>query len=237
MNSRLKRYKDGLYAGIPIVIGYIPIAIAFGILSKSLGISMLNTFLFSLLVFAGASQFMALNLLSTGVGIGQIVLATLLVNFRHFLMSSSLSIKLKGDYIKMAPFIAFGVTDETFSIASFEEDISKEYLLSLELVSYSSWVLGTVIGFFTGSLLPDMLRESIGVALYGMFLAILVPEIKKSIRVGIIALVSGLLNFILNYFKILPLGWNMILSIVIGAILGSFILCNEENNEGVTVYE
>src|SRR5690554_5485786 len=87
--------KQGMLSAFPIIVGYLPIAMAFGILSKTTGISLVESFMFSAIVFAGASQFMALNLILVGTGAGEIILTTLLVNFRHFLMSASMTERLK----------------------------------------------------------------------------------------------------------------------------------------------
>ena len=103
--------QDAIKSGIPIFIGYFPAAVAFGILSKTTGVTLLESFLFSAVVFAGASQFIALNLLATGMGFTGIILTTLLVNFRHFLMSAYLSTRIKETLKKYYIFLAFGVTD------------------------------------------------------------------------------------------------------------------------------
>lgn len=224
--------RDGFASGLPIVIGYFPIAMAFGILSKTTGVSMFQSFLFSLMVFAGASQFMALNLLSLGAGIGQIILTTLLVNFRHFLMGASISAKMTEDMKKWSLLMAFGITDEVFSVASFKkEQITTKFMLALQFVSYSSWVIGTVFGYLVGQVLPEILKDSMGIALYAMFAAILIPEAKKSKRVGILALLSGLVNVILSYLKILPQGWSLIIAIVLISAIGTFIFDDGEVNE------
>jgi len=118
-------FRDGIVDGIPIFLGYITVAITFGILSKNVGITMVDSILFSVLVFAGASQFIALNLLLLGVGVGEIVLTTLLVNFRHFLMSASLATRMTKDMKRWSPLIAFAVTDEVFSVASFKKGPSQ----------------------------------------------------------------------------------------------------------------
>ena len=92
--ERVDRRKDiqlGMISAFPIIVGYLPIAMTFGILSKSSGIQLIESFMFSAIVFAGSSQFMALNMITVGAGLGEIILTTLLVNFRHFLMSASLS--------------------------------------------------------------------------------------------------------------------------------------------------
>ncbi|GAA0737522.1 AzlC family ABC transporter permease [Clostridium oceanicum] len=221
--------KDGAFAAIPLVIGYIPVAMAFGILSKNTGISLMDSFLFSVLVFAGASQFMALNLLSLGTGIGQIILTTLLVNSRHFLMSASLTTKLTKDMKKWIPFIAFGVTDESFSVASFkEEELTKEFMLSLQYITYLSWILGTVLGYILGQVLPTIIKDSMGIALYSMFISILIPEAKKSNKVLIMAVLAGIVNTLLSYLKITTDGWNLVLTIILVSILGAFTMKEKE---------
>lgn len=221
--------KDGIIAGIPIVIGYLPIAMTFGILAKTVGISIVESFLFSAIVFAGASQFIALNLLCSGVGMGGIILTTLLVNFRHFLMSASLATRLTKDMKKWIPFIAFGTTDEMFSVASFkEEKLTKEFILALQFVSYLSWVMGTVFGYLIGEVLPVVIKSSMGIALYAMFAAILIPEVKKSNKILFLALLSGGLNALVSYLNVLPKGWSLILAIVVVSAIGSFIFKEEE---------
>ncbi len=227
-------FKEGLEAALPIVVGYVPIAMTFGMLSKSMDISILHSLLFSALVYAGASQFMALNLLALGVGIGEIILATLLVNFRHFLMSASLSVKMEENNRRWISTIAFGVTDETFSIASFKgERATNGFIMGLHSLSYFSWILGTFLGYIIGELLSNSLRNSMQVALYAMFIAILVPEAKKSNRAIGLALLSGITNTLLNYLDIFPSGWNMMVSIV----LVSFIGCNFSKRKEVALHE
>lgn len=222
-------FWSGVKAAIPLVVGYVPIAMAFGILSKTTGISMMDSFLFSALVFAGASQFMALNLLAIGGGFSEIVLTTLLVNFRHFLMSASLALRIKEYMKRWIPLIAFGVTDESFSVLSFKEgEITKEFTLGLQLTAYASWVAGTILGYLAGGILPGIIIDSMGIALYAMFTAILVPELKKSNKVLSLVLLSGATNTFLNYFKFLPKGWNMILTILVVSFIGSYLYEEKE---------
>lgn len=226
--------REGAKAAVPLIIGFIPIAMTFGIMAKATNISIIDCFLFSAIVFAGASQFMALNLISMGVGTGEIILTTLLVNFRHFLMSASLATRLAKDAKRWIPFIAFWVTDESFSVASFKEgEVSKEFMLVLQFLSYIAWVGGTVLGYLVGGILPQDLRTSMGVGLYAMFIAILVPQAKKSIEVMALACMSGVVNSILLYLKILPGGWNIIASICLVSLSGLYIF----KEEGVRVYE
>lgn len=220
--------KDSFNDSIPIIIGYFPIAVAFGILAKSANLSLLETTAFSLFVFAGASQFIAINLLLLGANIGEIVITTFLVNLRHLLMSASLSVKVEGPLRFSKAFLAFGITDEVFSVASFKNSkINKKYLLTLEFLAYSSWVSGSAVGFIAGSLLPSTIQQSMGIALYGMFVALLIPEIKKSRPALILALSAGVMNSIFKYIFYLKDGWSIILSVIIVSFIGSFIYTPE----------
>ncbi len=226
--------KEGLKGGIPMVIGYIPIAMAFGILAKTEGVSLLDSMLFSILVFAGASQFMALNLLALGVGTGEIILATLLMNFRHFLMSASLAAKFQEKRKRWIPLAAFAITDETFSVAALRPGpLTLHYLLPMEYSAYAAWVGGTALGYLLGGALPDLVKASMGVALYAMFVAILVPEVRRSKVVTTLALGAGILNTSLNYFSIVTSGWSLILTILFVSAAGAWIFDGEEmaNNE------
>lgn len=230
-NNKNLTIKDGVITGLPIVIGYIPMAMAFGILSKTIGISIVDSLLFSVFVFAGASQFMALNLLHLGTGMMEIILTTLLVNFRHFLMSASLATKITKDMKKWIPFLAFGVTDEIFSVVSFKkEQITKEFMIAIQLISYLSWIFGTAFGYLVGEILPNTIKISMGIALYAMFAAILIPEVKKSNKVLIMALLAGIINTLLSYFKITTQGWNLVLTIVLVSAIGAFTLKEEDVN-------
>ena len=230
-----KEVQDAFKSGIPIFIGYVPAAIAFGILSKGCEITLLESFLFSAVVFAGASQFIALNLLMTGMGPGGIILTTLLVNFRHFLMSAYLATRI-GRIAKRYKFMmAFGVTDEVFSVLSFQKGrLSKPFIFILEISAYSGWVSGTMAGYILGGFLPEILTISMGVALYALLLAMLLPEIKKSVKALILTISSGLLNTFLIKLDFLPNGWTIIVCILVIALAGSFFIVDEVQEE---IYE
>ena len=220
--------KDALRAGFPIFIGYVPAAVAFGILAKGCGITLMEAFLFSAVVFAGASQFIALNLLMTGMGPAGIILTTLLVNFRHFLMSAYLSTRTADIAKRYLFLVAFGVTDEVFSVLSFKKGpLSKAYIFILQISAYSGWISGTVAGYILGGFLPEILTKSMGVALYALLLAILLPEIKRSVKILILAIASGVLNTLLIQLDILPNGWTIIVCILVVALAGSFFFTQE----------
>ena len=216
--------KDGLKAAVPIMIGYFPVAMAFGILSKGGGLSFIETAGFSIILFAGASQFIGVSMLMLGAGIGEIVLTTLLLNFRHFFMSASLVSKLGHINKGLKPILGFFVTDEVFSVASFTEgELSDQYLLVLEIASYSSWVIGTIVGFLIGNILPPLLQMSMGIGLYALFASILVPELKKSSKAVVLASIAGAFNMFLRLMLKFPQGWSIVITIVLVSALGVVI--------------
>ena len=221
-------YKEGIKAGVPVMVGYFPVAMAFGILSKGNGFNFMETFSFSFILYAGASQFIGVSMLALGAGMGEVVLATLLLNFRHFFMSASLVEKLHHVPNALKPILGFFVTDEVFSVASFTEgELTSSYLLTLEVVSYISWVTGTCLGFIMGNFLPEVLQVSMGIGLYALFVSIIVPEIKKNQRAIVLTLMAGLINTVFRWGLHFPQGWSVVLTIVVVSSLGVVIYRKE----------
>lgn len=226
-------FQKGLKSGFPIFIGYVPPAVAFGILARTCEITLLESFLFSAVVFAGASQFIALNLLMAGAGTMGIIFTTLFVNFRHFLMSAYLATKMQNMSKKLLFLTAFGVTDETFSVLSFQKgDLSFRFTFPVQLAAYSGWVSGTISGYVMGSFLPELLSKSMGVALYSLLLAIIVPEMKKSLKTVLLVVISGGLNAVLVHLDFLPAGWSIIVCILVISFAGSFYLTDDSGQKG-----
>ena len=224
--------KAGVRAGIPIFIGYFPAAVAFGILAKTCGVSLLETFMFSAVVFAGASQFIALNLLMTGMGPLGIILTILLVNFRHFLMSTYLATRIKEKKKRWYFPIGFWVTDEVFSVLSFTRgELTRSFVLIVEISAYSGWIAGTMAGFLLGGFMSPVLTQSMGVALYALLLAILMPEIKSSFRSLILAVASGAFNWLLVSMDLLPKGWSIIVCILVIAGIGTALTTSVHQKE------
>jgi 4-azaleucine resistance transporter AzlC len=224
--------KEGAISGVPIIFGYFPVAMAFGLLAKNIHIPFIDACLFSIIVFAGASQFMALDLIKASVGTGSIILATFLLNLRHLMMSASLSVKLKKMKKHWLFFIAFGVTDETFSVSSLtKKPLNLPFLLTLHGVSYSSWVVGTMVGYFLGAMLPTAVQASLGIGLYAMFMALLIPEVKKSKQILFLSFLSGLIYAVINSFSIIPSSWSLIITILMATVLGSIFIKEDTREE------
>jgi 4-azaleucine resistance transporter AzlC len=239
-NSHLSSnyFKEGLKSGIPIALGYIPIAIAFGLLTKTNGLPNYVAILMSLFVFAGASQFIGVSLLALGTSPIQIVTTTFILNFRHFLMSSSLALRIQENVSKsFLSLLSFGITDETFSVASLRDGdkLHPNYILGLNLIAFTAWNLGTIIGVFAAVGLPKSIADSMGIALYAMFIGLLLPSIKKSLPLFLVALTAILGRSMLHWipmFSGISKGWQIIIATIIGAGFGAFFFdCEVKDNE------
>lgn len=210
-------FRSGIQAGLSIAIGYMPIALTFGLLAKTTGLSVTETVMMSLIVFAGASQYIALQLIAVGTGVFEIILTTFILNIRHFLMCASLNEKVEEDHPVKKALYSFGVTDETFSVAAVKEGtVTTGYMFGVISVSYGSWVAFSGVGHVIGSSLPSVLQQSMSVALYAMFIGLLVPSLKKQRKVVVLAASAAVLNTIFSFF--MEPGWSIVSATLVSAI-------------------
>jgi len=210
-------FRSGLKSGLSVALGYIPIGVTYGLLARSTGLSLLETEMISLTVYAGASQFIALNLVAMGSGALQIITAVFLVNIRHLLMSASLSRKVKQSPLALKLIYSFGITDETFAVASMEEGkISSSYMLGLNSLAYTSWAFNSALGYLLGGQLPLVMRESMAVALYALFIGLLVPPMKENSKVVALAGTAAGLNCLFR--PLISSGWSIALATVSSAL-------------------
>ncbi|MCJ8005950.1 AzlC family ABC transporter permease [Lederbergia wuyishanensis] len=213
-------FRRGLHEGVSIAIGYAPIALTYGLLAKTTGLTLFETVLMSLVLYAGASQYIALNMFALGTGAAEMILTTFIVNIRHFLMSASLNEKVEEEVSWKKALYAFGVTDETFSVAATKtETVSTGYLFGLNIIAYTSWVIFSGIGFGIGAGLPQVLQESMAIALYAMFIGLLVPSMKKSMKVVSLALLAAVFNSIFVFSEIISKGWAIVVATILSAII------------------
>jgi len=236
--KRMKITQDffiGAKDSTPIALGYLPIAIAFGVLAGTVGLPAHLAVIMSVLVFAGASQLIALNLLKLGTDPYSIIFTTFVVNLRHFLMSASLAERLKGVIPRKTMSALFlGLTDESFSLLSLtkQEKLTKGYILGVNLIAYLAWVSGTLLGAYLGAGLPETLTNSMGISLYAMFIALLIPEMKSSRAVLVIALTSMLISSLLTWapeqWVTVSTGWKIIISTAVAALVGTLAFTDGE---------
>ncbi len=216
-------------AGVPVIFGFVPVGIAFAIAARQAGFTVLETVLMSVSVFAGASQMMAAEMWGAMAGTVAIILATFILNLRHVIMSTCVMTRMRRAPLLARIVGAFGVTDESFAIFTQveEERCTPSYYFGLITVTYSSWVLGTLIGALGADLLPGIVALSFGVALYAMFISIITPELTKSWRLLALVAFTALANWGLGY--IIDSSWAMIAATLVGAFIGVFVLPDEEN--------
>jgi 4-azaleucine resistance transporter AzlC len=230
MMSRKQAFILGCKHGWPIAFGYFSISVTFGVLASQGGLTTYEATTMSIWVFAGASQFIALSLLAASAGWVEIVLATFVLNLRHLLMSTTLARRITTTKSKAA-ILSFGITDEIFVVATVGEQskaIQGSYFAGVALIAYSSWITGTLVGSLFGEFIPTSLTNSMGIALYAMFIALLTPAIKQSWQKAVVAGAGAVLCTFLYYsFPSLSYGWAVVISTILSSTIG-LLLSNKE---------
>ena len=176
-------FLRGAKLSLPIIIGMIPSAVAFGILAKTAGLTLWESLFMSAVVFAGASQFAALNLVMLGAPLADVIITTALLNARHIMMGSSLSQRMHAPVSTLEKSaLFFCLTDESFSIASLQsgDEVSPAFLWGVEMPIYLTWSAVTVAGYAGTAFLPQSLQDSMGIAIYALFIALIIPSARKS---------------------------------------------------------
>ena len=214
----------GIRAGIPIMLGYLPIGLAYAIIARQAGLSTVETLLMSLLVYGGASQMMAAGMFAQGAGITAIVLATFILNLRHLIMSLCVNNRVKSAGTGLRLLGSFWVTDECFALFSTteKERCTIWYLLGLGGSSYLVWAASSLVGALVMNLLPAILTASLGIALYAMFIGLLLPHVSGNGRLALLVLLTALLNWLLG--QMMASSWALILSTLLAAFAGLFFV-------------
>lgn len=210
----------GVQRALPIVLGYVPIGFAYGVLAGKSGLSEANILLMSLIVFAGSAQFIAVGLFASGTGPAAVILTTFVVNLRHMLMAAALAPYLSGWKKRYLAFFSYELTDETFALHSSKATELQECrveALSLNLTAQFSWVMGTVLGIVASGLIGDVKPLGLDYALAAMFIGLLVGQCENKIRV-ITALVSG--GIATGLYLLGLHQFHIIFATVLGATIG-----------------
>ena len=227
---RAKNFKRGLIHGLPIALGYLAVSISFGISCVNMGLSVLEALFISMANLTSAGQLAGAPIIASGGNLFALGFGQLFINLRYSLMSVSLSQKLDDKITLIDRFlISFGNTDEIFAVSvSQKESVSKEYMYGLIALPFVGWSLGTLLGALLGVLisayLPPFVLAALGIAIYGMFVAIVVPVMKKERPIVFCVLLAIALSLICYYVpfvsKIIPSE----LHIVVCAVIASAVL-------------
>lgn len=204
--SRSKiNFQKGLRDGVPIGLGYLSVSFTFGLMAVKGGMPALAAIVISMTTLTSAGQFAGLSMMLAGAGYLEIALTQLVINIRYSLMSLSLSQKLDPALKTLTRMgISFGITDEIFAVASIrDERVSPGYFGGLLTVPYFGWALGTALGALAGAFLPGMIQSALGIAIYGMFVAIIVPAAKQSFPVFLVTAISVGLSCLFRFLPVL----------------------------------
>lgn len=221
-------FRQGFTHGIPICLGYFSVSFAFGMIAAERGFPIIFPILISVTNLTGTGQFAGMELAAAGAAISEIAFTVLIINLRYMLMSLSVSQKFCGNYpMRKRLLTAFGITDEIYAVAVRQTDsLSPAYMAGLILCSYAGWVGGTALGAVCGSLFPESVISALGIALYAMFIAIIVPPASESKPVLLIVLGAAAVSCIFKYVPFLShvsSGWVIIISGVSTAALGAWL--------------
>lgn len=214
----------GMRHGVPIGMGYFAVAFTLGITAKNIGLSPLQATLASFLMHASAGEFAAFQVIAAGTGYVEMAITTAIVNLRYLLMSCALSQKLpKNLWFPHRLFLSHYITDEIFGISStVEGKLNPFYSYGAACVAAPGWELGTFLGAFVGNILPGNVASAMNIALYGMFIAIIIPPVKKNRVIAVLVCVSMFLSGGLTMAeKLIPLSSGfriLILTILIAGI-------------------
>ena len=198
-------FRQGIRHGIPIALGYLSVSFAFGMKAAGDGLTVLQAVLISMTNLTSAGQIAALPLMVGGASLTEMALTQLTINLRYALMSLSLSRKLDGSMGTLQRLIfSFANTDEIFAVASSQPGkVGKKYLYGLMLTPWIGWSLGTLLGSAAGTLLPEFVRTALGIAIYGMFLAIILPPARKLGPVRFVVMIAVMLSLCFHYIPVL----------------------------------
>ena len=225
--------RQGIRHGIPIGLGYLSVSFAFGMKAVGDGLTVLQAVLISMTNLTSAGQIAALPLMVGGASLAEMALTQLTINLRYALMSLSLSRKLDGSMGTLQRLIfSFANTDEIFAVSSSQPGkVGKYYLYGLMLAPWIGWSLGTFLGAAAGTLLPVFVRTALGIAIYGMFLAIILPPARKNGHVCFVVLVAVALSLCFHYIPGLNTvspGFVIIICGVLAAAAGAWLFPAEE---------
>lgn len=224
----MTEYLRGLKHGLPIALGYIGVSFAFGIQASAAGLATWQAAAISLLNVTSAGQLAGLQLMAAGGGLAEMALTQLTINLRYALMSLALGQKLDGSMTTPHRLLlSFCNTDEVFLVASSQPGLlGKAYLYGLTNGPYVGWALGTVLGAAAGELLPAALRDALGMAIYGMFLAIVMPPFRQCREIRAVVLVSAALSCLIAFLPVLHFitgGFRIIVCAVAASALAAWL--------------
>lgn len=220
------RFKYGCRDGIPIMLGYLTVSFTFGVSCVAKGFTWWMPLLCSFTNYTGTGQFAGMDLIASAGSVAELIATMLVINARYSLMGISLSQKLDGKTtLWQRLIIAFGLTDENYAVSMRQpRDVTFEYFLGVSLTAFAGWVGGTLLGALAGNVLPQSLLSAFGIALYAMFIAIVIPPCRTSKAIFTVVLTAIAMSCIFYYVPVLnnlSSGWSIIICGIASALVGA----------------
>ncbi len=221
-------FLQGIKDGFPICLGYFSVSMAFGLTAVLSGLPIWSAVLMSVTNLTSAGQFAGANILIENGSLIELAITTLIINIRYFLMSLSVSQKIEPNLsLKERLTISFGITDEVFAVSMQRKtSLSSPYMAGLIITPILGWTLGTAVGAIATSFIPQIFSNAMGIALYGMFIAIIIPPAKENKNITFAIIISIIISYIFKYLP--PLtnisdGWSIIIITVIASAVSATI--------------
>lgn len=232
----IQEWKQGIKDGIPIALGYLSVSFTFGLMAAEAGVSWWQAVIISAANLTSAGQFAGLDIMIAGGTCIEMALTQLVINLRYALMSLSLSQKLDKKFGTGSRLVlGFFMTDEIFGVAaSRKRKVSRSYFLGLGILPMAGWTLGTLGGAVLGGILPPIVQSALGVAIYGMFLAIIIPQARDDMRYLKVIVIAAVLACAFHYLpglKRISSGFAIILCSVVAAAVGAWLYPLEMDQE------
>ena len=232
--SNRSEFLGGMRAGIPIGLGYLSVSFGFGITAVRLGISVLNAVIISLTNLTSAGQAQGVEIMASHGTLIEMAAVQLVINLRYALMAISLSQNLSDTFTLRHRIIAsYGITDEIFALCSTRKTpVTPHYMYGIIVVSSFGWTFGTLLGAAAGEILPPALISALGIMLYGMFIAIIIPPAAEKKSVLLVVIIASALSVVCRYLlPFLSGGFAVIICGIAAALIGAlFFPVREEEN-------
>lgn len=234
-----KNFTKGIVDGFPICVGYFSVAFAFGIFAVSNGLTPIQALLISMTNVTSAGQLAAIPIITGGGTLLELAATQFIINLRYALMSISLSQKFDDSItLKHRLLVAFVNTDEVFAVATSKRgQVNKFYMYGLILTPFLGWSSGTIIGAIAGDILPAIITNALNLAIYGMFIAIVIPEVKinnSTLKCVVIAIVLSCAFYFIPQLSSVPSGFAIIICSLVSATIMAIvspIKLEEDENE------
>ena len=221
----MKEFLLGMKKGIPVALGYLAVSFSFGVMAAK-GITPLMATIISATNLTSSGQYAGVQLMMRNASYIELVLTVLLINLRYSLMSISLSQKLDPSmHIGTKLIIGFGVTDEVYALSiTSPHKLTFKYMLGLISLPFVGWVSGTAIGAFGAQFFNEDLLSAMGIALYAMFIAIIIPDMRHSKPIALVILIATAISCMFYYIPVINeigLGFKIIIATVIASLIGA----------------